>query len=376
MRFFEFRSLITEADFSLRSEKGEIAFRKSKIDDPHIISAINKLSQNLGISIDDITNSIKVEMDLIEKIREYSPILADVDANNAAERAIWNIISNASPEKTRTEFDEAIFNDLENKILEENSAGSLLKSADPSLSKQLLGRLSPVMLPSHLKEYEKYNYIETAAVSDKGVFFFSVPFMERLLYCGDLLDVKPPNNLPGRKYVEYGGDIPNSYCYIEFLILHEMQHFKFGDAMKSKKYAQYGHRMNNLAQDFIINFVLTKMGYVPLPLGLFSDDLNQDRFSSYPRLLKKVKEEIDKLPAPLQTWFEQSNKTEDHGDPASSGEGSKEPWRPLIDDIVLINNRGIFGRVVSVKPIDMYEIEPMTWEEVEKAYPGIKQKKG
>jgi len=372
MRFFEFRTIIKEARYGLRSEKGEVVFRTSKVDDPHILNAIKKISQDTGVPMDDMLASLKVENEMTEKLGEYSKILHDIAIKNVGEHALWNIVDTIPSEKLNSSFDETTFIMLCQEIQQREKGFFPLKSVDKKLHKKLISQLHPILIPSSFKQYQQYNdQITTAAVSSDGNFFFNVPFMQKLVYFGDVIDVKPTRPI----YVSNGGNIPDSYCFIEFLIMHELCHFIFGDISDSSRYKQYEHRLHNIAQDFRINFELTKLGFTPLPLGMFSDELNADRFENYLKLLRAVKEEIDKLPPWLQTWFEETNSPDQHDDPNDTDDQqnqNKHPWRPSLGDIVLISNEGRFGRVVEIKPNDMYAITPVSIQELEKEYPGIK----
>jgi len=372
MRFFEFRNIIKEARFGLRSEKGEVPFRTSKTDDPHILDAINKIAQDTGSSVNDMLETLKVEQEMTELLGQYSKLLHDVATKNVGEHAIWNIVDAIPTEKLKSSFDELTFIRLCQEISKRSKGFFPLKSVDKNLHKKLISELHPILIPSTYKQYQQYNnLVDTAAVSQDGNFFFNVHFMEKLIYFGDTINVKPTRPI----YVSNGGDIPDIYCYIEFLIMHELCHFIFGDIGNSLKYKQYEHRLHNLAQDFRINYELTKLGYTPIPLGMFSDDLNADRFSNYIKLLRSVDEEVKKLPPWLRTWFEKTNSHDQHTDPKNpdtQGGGPNIPWKPALGDIVLIAIKGEFGRVVGIKPGDMYEVIPVSIPELQQEYPGIK----
>ena len=68
--------------------------------------------------------------------------------------------------------------------------------------------------------------INTAAATPKGEFLFNKKFMQELMDFAMVEGLHPK----GKKYVSNGGNIPDCYAYIEFLIIHELLHALFPQA--------------------------------------------------------------------------------------------------------------------------------------------------
>jgi hypothetical protein len=359
--------------------KGTVPFRTSSKADQHIKNFISKMSRDTGVDEALLYAELDKKSEQLEQIGKYSPLLYATLSLNIVEQATFELIETSrelSKDVTKNSndirptsnqpppaFNEVIFNNLIRRVQEENRAFFPLRAPDDE--KRIFG-IQPIIVPTKKPHYEKFNNIPTAACTSTGEFIFNRDFMERLLYFGEVIDVRPK----GKKYVCNGGTIPDNYCYLEFLIMHEILHYSWGDFVKSSKFKQYSHTTHNWAQDFRSNYILVKAGYTQLPIGLFSDDLNLDR-DEYPRyadLVKAVHEELKKLPRQYQAWVEQEFESDVH----ESDQDEQSEWTPRLGEIVVHKQEGTFGRIVKILPNDQYETEPVSLEEVEKEYPGVK----
>lgn len=370
MRITDILSQLEEAFDTKVKQKGQVPFRTSSVNDPHIVKIVQQVSTETGVPVADLMKEIQENIDKITEIGKYSPMLYDTLILNSAENAAFDLIfrSNKKVNLESTKFDIKIFRELLKLINYENSAFFPLVA--PGEVKRIYG-IKPIFVPSNIEEYKPFNSVTTAAATQNGEFIFNYNFMNQLLYYGAAIDVQPL----GKKYVANGGTIPNNYCYIEFLIIHELLHYAYGDFSSGRRFNQYSHVVHNWASDFRSNYLLVKSGYTQLPIGLFSDDLNFDRVqtNSYEKLVAVVDAEMKKLPRQLQAWVEVEFDVDNHGDPAAGGQqGEEEEWEPEIGEIVIHNRQGTFGRIVKINPDGTYETTPVSKEEVEKEYPGIK----
>jgi hypothetical protein len=264
---------------------------------------------------------------------------------------------------TNVKFDLKVFRALLKLVKYENDAFFPLTA--PGEVKRIYD-VKPIFVPSNIDDYKQFNSVSTAAATPSGEFIFNVNFMDQLLYYGAAVDIQPL----GKKYVCNGGTIPNNYCYIEFLIIHELLHYAYGDFTSGRRFKQYTHLAHNWASDFRSNYLLVKSGYTQLPIGLFSDDLNFDRVqtNSYKKLISVVDAEMKKLPRQLEAWIEAEFDVDEHDDT----DEEQEPWVPTVGEIVIHNKEGTFGEITKINQDGTYETKPVSNEEVAKKYPGIK----
>jgi hypothetical protein len=134
--------------------------------------------------------------------------------------------------------------------------------------------------------------IKTAAATPNGEFIFNIPFCQKLMDWANLKGIKPK----GRKYTAHGGPIPNEYCYIEFLIMHEYLHYSEADFYYQQIIPDAHPKIINYVGDFRSNYLLVKSGYEQLPIGLFCDKINYDRQNAYIDMYNAVKNEMEQMP--------------------------------------------------------------------------------
>ena len=361
MRFYEFKKIFKEALEVKR--KPDVSFRKSQLADIHIQQIVQKISNETGVSFDDLIKEMSTDIDKTTEIGKYSPKLYDTLILNSAENAAFDLIfkSKKAVNYDDSKFDIGIFRTLLKLVQYENSGFFPLIA--PGEVKRIY-HIAPILVPSSKEEYKKFNDVGTAAATPNGEFIFNVPFMEQLLYFGAAVDIQPE----GKKYVANGGTIPNNYCYIEFLIMHELLHYAYGDFQSGRRFKQYTHVTHNWASDFRSNYLLVKSGYTQLPIGLFSAELHFDKpeTSSYEKLVSVVDAELKKLPRQLQAWVEKQMEVDEHDN------DEEQEWEPAIGEIVIHNKEGTFGRIVKINSDGTYETTPVPKETVEKMYPGIK----
>ena len=358
MRFYEIKTKILEAFDTAIKQKGQVPFRRSSMTDPYINKVVQQVANETGVSPAELLKEMSAEIDNITEIGKYSPMLYDTLIINSAENAAFTLISYSKKpiNYDAVKFDENIFDELLRLVEFEHDGFFPLKAPGEHT---YIRHILPILVPN--SDYPQFKNVKTAAASPKGDFIFNTEFMNQLLYYGVAVDIQPL----GEKYVANGGTIPNNYCYIEFLIIHELLHYAYGDFTSGRRFKQYTHTAHNWASDFRSNYLLVKSGYTQLPVGLFSDDLNFDRVhtNSYKKLISVVDRELKKLPKMLSAWVEKKFDVDEH-------EG--DPWVPSIGEIVIHNKEGTFGKIIKIKEDGTYETQPVSIEEVKIRYPGIK----
>ena len=313
--------MLDEAFEVRRKEKGEVGFKSSSLQSPHIRQIINDASAVTGKPVSEIVNIVQQKMKEVEEMQKYSPLLYDIARQNAAESAVFDLVihSRARGYQNLVKFDPVVFNQLINMVRKEHKQFFPLRQpADPS---RYVFRFNPILVPTTKKELAQFNSIKTAAATSKGEFIFNTEFMQKIMDWAVIEGVRPTS----KKYESNGGPIPDAYVYVEFLIVHELLHYSYGDFNYGVQMPEFSQKIHNYASDFRSNYMLVKSGYHQLPIGLFSDDINADRQPTYKQMVKLVDQELKKLPPPLQDLFKDLTQLDDHPSGGEPGEPSQQP---------------------------------------------------
>ena len=331
-----------------KREAGEIRFRRTSMMEPHIKEIILAAAQKTGVPPDAILNKIRDQVREVTKMKKYSYLLFDTAAKMVIDQAAFDLVSHVDrPDIPK--FSLPIFYELIDRIQLEHRGQFLPLRAPGEL--RYISKIKPILIPNpDPKLNKKFGSVNTAAASADGDFIFNVPFMQKLITYAYLEGLRPQ----GAKYEANGGDIPDYYAYIEFLIIHELLHYTYGDFKAGAKYRQYSPLEHNYASDYRSNYMLVKNGYSQLPLGLFSDHLNFDRQGSYKELIELVSSELKKLPKPLQDEFKDMAQMDEHpppggqpGDDKGEGKDSKQQ-KIQPGSIVKDKATGKYWKVTSV----------------------------
>ena len=292
--------------------KGTIQFSKSDWRDAYIQSALGIIAKWDNENPVDIQNALQQKIDeKTVKMYDKSPLLFDTIRMNAVETEVFNrlwmieldqmtaaMIGKQSLPRPLADvvpgspiYSKAIFQKLITYIKSEHV--QFFPMRDVIDSKHLV---SPriVEIPSLVEK--SYDNIDTAAATPDGNFIFNTLFNQRLIDWAFIKGTKGTS----KKYVSQGGDIPDEYVYIEFVIMHEFMHYTYGDFHYGKEIFEIEKKRGvfqiiNYVGDFRTNYILVKKGFAQLPMGLFNDDINRDRQLTYQEMYDIVKEELEKL---------------------------------------------------------------------------------
>lgn len=286
--------------FDAKAKKlGEVNFTKSSLSDPYIQRALQLASNVLGA--DAVQARVSEAMDNMERMYQTVPFLMETMYQQAAESAAFDVVQEAtkrgSLDPSFPQFREMLFFRLVRYIQAEHSDFFPLRSF---IDRRVL------MNPTFVFE----DAIPTAAAYPSGKFAFNKRFMQSLMNFAHIKGVKPQ----GSKYTSNGGNIPDEYCYIEFVIMHEFMHYSHDDFYYGKIIPNANQRIINWVGDFRTNYLLVKSGFEQLPIGLFSDNINYDRQKSYVEMYDIVKEHYDKLYPETQDDLSEmmDNMSDDH----------------------------------------------------------------
>ena len=350
-----------------KRDVGQVAFKSSSLTDYHIKDIIQAASQKTGVPEAQILANMQKHLDEIEEMKKYSYLLYDTAAKNAAQSAAFDLIEHSHHEH-REKFDPVTFIKLINMVqLEHNQFFPLRAPGETNY----IFTINPILIPSNKSEYKKWNgVINTAAATAKGEFLFNVPFMQKLMDFAAVEGLKPK----GKKYKSNGGPIPDEYAYIEFLIMHELLHYTYGDFAAGDRLKQYSPKVHNWASDFRSNYMLVKSGYDQLPIGLFSDHINYDRQGKYKEMVELVDSELKKLPKKLQDVFIDIADLDDHQPqppqppPPPQPPQPPPPPRPVqVGDVVRDKKSGGFWKVTNITADGKIEARPASQAEVDAA---------
>lgn len=354
------KDILEAFDFTKKA-KGQVPFKSSSLNDPHIQAIIAEESRQTGVPVADIMDELSKSPStkMLGELKKYSPLLYDTLAQNAVESAVFKRIEDSVKLKKmsfdKVKFDFKVFLKLCELIRLDHTPGAdapaeakglfPLKAPGEALR---INSVRPILVPTNNPDLQAFNQVTTAAATANGDFIFNKDFMQSLLNYGAVIGVKPK----GAKYESNGGVIPDAYCYIEFLILHELFHYIFGDFSMGDRFKQYSPVAHNWASDFRSNYFLVKNGYEQIPIGLFSDDLNFDRetTSSYQKLITVVHNEMMKLPPHLRQWAENEFESDVH---------QNDPYKPQVGDVVTNHQTGEIGKVTKVYPDGSIDVETM-----------------
>lgn len=360
--------LLSEVLKYKRMAPGEVSFKHTLISDSHIQKIIELVHNHTGIPIDEIQKKILDEVKEKEEIKKHSPLLYDTLVKNAVESAAFDLLKHVidSPEmeSQREAFSSKIWDKLISLIEKEHK--SFFKLHAPGRW-NYHEHIDWILLPSSDKqENEKFKSVNTAAITPKGKFLFYKPFLQQLL---DFAVIEKPKVL-NKKYQSNGGPIPDAYVYLEWVILHELLHYTYGDFDNAQRLPKYSHKVHNIASDLRSNYRLVSSGYGQLPMGLYSDHINYDRQQTYRELCDIVQKELDKIPQNLQKHVEP---VDDHHPPSEEGkEPGKEPGdgksgskQASVGDVVRLPDGG-YAAVTKVDSDGSFDVKNITAQEASK----------
>jgi len=137
------------------------------------------------------------------------------------------------------------------------------------------------------KTPQRFKMCTTAMATVNAEIVFNKSFCKALIRYGRATKITSSSSA----LVSNGGNIPDEYAYIQFLIMHELLHFKQGDIFYGK-HMGLDNAPQNIAADLIINHNLVQAGYEQLPIGIFNSKLNGDNYSMH-ELYEIAKRDID-----------------------------------------------------------------------------------
>lgn len=273
-------------DYGHKGE-GEIKFEKTDGSEFHIQKILEDFAKAKNISKGEAQKYYNAKVDEMIKNMEKSPKLNGTMMQNAGESVAFDMIEEIPMDDVK--FDKRVFQDLFNFVKAEVPEFYPLSNVFETK------RIEPTLAYTPDPLTPEYASVTTAACTPTAVLIFNVSFMEKLMKYASVKGIQAnKTKLHGKKYVSQGGDIPDEYQYAEFVLLHEIMHYANGDFYFEKAYNLDGQLVNYVG-DFITNYNLVKSGYAQLPIGLFNDEINYDRYNTYQQMYDVVEEEMKNL---------------------------------------------------------------------------------
>lgn len=322
---------ITEALSSIKAKVGEVKFSETKLDDPHIKKVIQYLVASGKITEQELKKRIDEKIVKFADVAQKAPILYSTIMKNIVEDIVFGFFKGMDVEGA-PKFSKIIFNKLWMFVSVENKGMWPLNNF---IDRKSLHNPQRFFIDQDAPDFDKkskYSSVDTAAATPNGHFIFNVQFMQNLLNWAHIKGLKPKS----KKYKSNGGQIPDEYAYIEFLIMHELMHYTCADFYYQKIIPNANSKIINWVGDFRSNYDLVKSGYEQLPMGLYNDHINYDRQTSYSEMYNLVKSEFDKLPKEEQEKVsgQMGEQSDDHGPGNEEGEtGEGETGDKTTDDI-------------------------------------------
>lgn len=289
------KKFLVENNFEYRKfQPGQVKFSASSWSDPHIQKVAKDIATARGVTVQDIETEVNNKLNEFRDIEQKAPILYQTIKQNIVEDSLWTLFSETDIPTSAPRFSVTTFYRLVRSIRADHDEFFPLRGF---IDRRRLMNPQFIFVGDGSEASKKYEKkVKTAAATPNGQFIFNTHFMQKLMDYSFLKGVHPK----GRKYVSNGGDIPDEYGYIEFLIMHEFMHYSNDDFYYQKIIPKANPQIINWVGDFRTNYLLVKSGYEQLPMGLYNDAINYDRQRSYIEMYNLVKSEFDKLKSDQQ----------------------------------------------------------------------------
>lgn len=293
--------------------KGQADFSESSWDTPFIKNILH-VFEHIGIPTDKIIESATENIQQTEESHSYAPKLMKTMYQNRVESALFQTMEkHLDP----TIIQQAIGAPKFSKPMMQRLLNEMATTNDGEffpLRSVMEKRTLKHPLLEYSDEHPSYQDITTAAATPNGNFIFNRNFMQSLINWAVLKEVKPTSSY----FKSNGGTIPDAYCYAEFVLAHELLHYTHSDFHRQHYIQNPKHKVINYVADLRSNYILVKSGYSQLPMGLYSDEFNFDKYRDFSKMYEDVLAELKKLPQSdqdmIEEWLEkQANDSHEEG---------------------------------------------------------------
>lgn len=276
---------INEAINITTKKSNHAKYAEVDINTPFVKEMIKEMASKQGKDVNALTLELQDKIDKqIEQWKDKPDSFFAPSRKNIIESFLFDMA-----DFSEAVFDEKTFYYLFDVILAKNK--TFLKIVNPITGKRLKLNIILTPQPSFIKQPDWVKSVTTAAASPEGDIIFNLDFCKKLIGYSEAKGIVPK----GGHYVSNGGKVPDSYSYIEFLILHEIYHIVHADHFfQSQKKGMTG-KMQNYLGDFITNYNLVKNGYDQLPIGLYSDTYNYDNYISMDAMQNDIIKDFEAL---------------------------------------------------------------------------------
>lgn len=331
------------------SASKEIKLLKTTLNDPHVKRIMDHVASGDQNKIKALEKEIEERMKSLECVAQVSPVLYEAACDNIIESVLFDKfwarktkpdlmkeletllggnphhVDKAPEVTTAPKFDTITFSRLVSKIKAESKSFFPLRNM---IDFHTINNPSFKVVGTGINERDEKRFasIDTACATDDGTFVFNKHFCQGLLDFAHLKGIKANPGKFGKKYMSQGGEIPDEWEYIEFLIRHELMHYTYSDFHYRKIIKESTPTLINWVGDFRSNHRLVQQGFNQLPMGLFSSYVNFHKQGSYREMFDLVKGEFDKIKGKCKQNLEDSMQGDDHSEGGSGTDG--EPGEP------------------------------------------------
>jgi len=201
----------------------EIEWNNADLNTPFIKSIIQDYAAEKNISIIDAEKEVQDKIEEATTFLEETPKMSVTALKGVTEQVIFDFIPDVSGEEFTLKNLKKMFTYIEGTYaryfpLRDGDTGKIMT---PSI------HITPSLIP----QPDWMTSVKTAAASAEADIIFYKPFAQKLIYYARKKGVQGTASF----YESQGGDIPDSYVYIEFLIRHELGHVTRGDATRNTR---------------------------------------------------------------------------------------------------------------------------------------------
>ena len=354
-----------EAFVNKKFAPGELKFSQSKLAetlDPkhHFANVIALAAQDMGKTPQELYEEIEKKVKEYDDLANIAPTLYQTMKHNTVEGEVFKLMKKIDRTKHKAPtYQFHLLNDLWNYVqVEHHQFFPLRNMFDHKY--QINAQL--ITVPSSKSLWKKYNDIGTACATPEGHFVFNTVFLQQLLDYAFFKGLKAK----GKKYKSNGGKFPDEWEYVEFVIIHELMHYSYGDFEYHKQFKAEGMKVNpkiiNWVGDFRTNYLLVKSGFNQLPIGLFNDGINYDRQKTYREMYDIVKDEFDKLTAAQKAKVQKNLGQHEDDHPVGGKDKPAPDWKPEVGDPVVLPT-GEYGKIIKIGADGKIEVEKLKREE-------------
>jgi len=208
--------MIIEATEEERQLADNKEWNNADLNTPFVQSILADFAKSNKLSMQEVQDKFKEDLEKTKAYLSETPVMSGTALKGVVEQVLFNYLPDVSEEQ----FDVKTINTLFTYIMGTYSGYFPLRNSTGQI-------ITPSIhvTPSVFPQPEYFREISTAAASPEGDVIFNSNFAKQLIYYGRKKGITGK----AKYYVSNGGDLPDEYAYLEFLIRHEFFHILRSD---------------------------------------------------------------------------------------------------------------------------------------------------